>query len=151
MVLIGSISFFAIRAQTATVTGIILDENQSPLADVHVTSDQYGAFSDETGFYLLQVTSDKEISITFTHLGHKNVVLEDIILTTNETFAFSPIMKTDVIQVDGVVVTPTGERSVEGIVTFSPKIALDIPGANAGVENVLKLLPGVSSNNEDEL
>ena len=141
-------SYFAIRGQTATITGIVLDEQNTPLQDVHITSDSFGTYSDQTGFYLLQVNSDKEISITFSHLGHKNVILENIILNTNETFAFSPVMKTDVIQVDGVVVTPTGERSVEGIITFSPKTALDIPGANPGVENVLKLLPGVSSNNE---
>ena len=113
-----------------------------------MTSEQFGSFSDEAGFYLLQVTADKEITVTFSHLGHKNVVLEDIILTTNETFAFNPLMSIDVTQVAGVVVSPTGEKYVEGVVSFSPKKALDIPGANAGVENVLKLLPGVSSNNE---
>ncbi|MGI9548042.1 MAG: TonB-dependent receptor, partial [Flavobacteriaceae bacterium] len=132
----------------ATVTGIILDEENRPLSDVHITSGPFGTFSDTSGFYVLQLTSDKEISITFSHLGHKSVVVEHIILTTNETFAFNPVMKTDVIQVDGVVVTPTGERSLEGIVTLEPKTVLNIPGANAGVENVLKLLPGVSSNNE---
>ena len=138
----------AIRGQTATITGIVLDEQNMPLQDVHVTSGPFGTFSDESGFYLLQVSSDKKISITFSHLGHKSVIIEEIILNTNETFAFNPLMKTDVIQVDGVVVTPTGERNLEGIVSFSPKTALEIPGANAGVENVLKLLPGVSSNNE---
>ena len=135
-------------AQVATITGVILDESREPLPDVHVTSGPFGSYSDESGFYLLQVSSDKEITVNFSHIGHESVVLEDIILNTNETFAFNPIMKTDVIQVDGVTITPTGERSVEGIVTFPPKTALNIPGANAGVENVLKLLPGVSSNNE---
>ncbi|MEN8789313.1 MAG: TonB-dependent receptor plug domain-containing protein [Flavobacteriaceae bacterium] len=137
-----------VQGQTATITGIILDEEQKPLPDVHITSGPFGSFSDETGFYLIQVSSDKTISVRFTHVGHKSIVLENIILTTNETFSFSPVMKTKVVQVDGVVVTPTGERSIEGITTFPPKTALNIPGANPGVENVLKLLPGVSSNNE---
>ena len=97
---------------------------------------------------MLEVIADKEITIVFTHLGHKNVVLEDLILTTNETFEFNPVMKTDVIQVDGVEVTATGEKSAEGITTISAQLVRKIPGANAGVENVLKLLPGVSSNNE---
>ncbi len=140
--------FAFIFGQTATITGIILDEKNNPLPDVHITSGNFGSYSDNSGFYLLQVSSDKEISITFSHIGHQNVIIENIILTTNETFAFNPVMKTDVIQVDGVVVSPTGERSVQGITTFSPQMAIEIPGANAGVENVLKLLPGVSSNNE---
>ena len=50
-------------------------------------------------------------------------------------------MKTDVIQVDGVEVTATGEKSAEGITTISAQLVRKIPGANAGVENVLKLLP----------
>jgi len=137
-----------VQGQTATITGIILDEEQRPLPDVHITSGPFGSFSDESGFYLIQVGSDKTISVHFTHVGHKSIVLENIILTTNETFSFSPVMKTNVVQVDGVVVSPTGERSIEGITTFPPETALDIPGANPGVENVLKLLPGVSSNNE---
>ena len=137
-----------VQGQTATITGIILDEAQKPLQDVHVTSGSFGSFTDQTGFYILQVSSDKTIDIRFTHVGHKTVLLENIILTTNETFSFNAVMKTDVVQVDGVVVTPTGERSVKGITTFPPETALKIPGANPGVENVLKLLPGVSSNNE---
>ena len=97
-------------AQVATITGVILDESREPLPDVHVTSGPFGSYSDESGFYLLQVSSDKEITVNFSHIGHESVVLEDIILNTNETFAFNPIMKTDVIQVDGVTITPTGER-----------------------------------------
>jgi hypothetical protein len=89
-----------------------------------------------------------EITVTFSHLGHKNVILENLILTTNETFEFNPVMKTDIIQVDGVEVTATGEKSTEGITSISAQLVRKIPGANAGVENVLKLLPGVSSNNE---
>lgn len=148
LILFGLLFGISVCAQTATITGIILDEEQNPLENVHITTENAGTFSDKTGFYLLQITSDKEVTITFSHIGHEKVVLEQIILNTNETFAFNPIMKTDAIQVDGVVVSPTGERNVEGIVTFSPEVALTIPGANAGVENVLKLLPGVSSNNE---
>ncbi len=137
-----------VQAQTASITGIVLDEENKPLPNVNISSQESGTFSDADGFYLLEVRADSEITVTFTHLGHKNVVLEKLILTTNETYAFNPVMKTDAIQVDGVVVTPTGERSVEGIVTLAPEIVEKIPGANAGVENVLKLLPGVFSNNE---
>jgi len=139
---------FHLKAQTASIIGVVLDEGNNPLANVNITSASNGTYSDANGFYLLTVIADMQNSVTFSHLGHKNVVLEGIILTTNETYEFNPVMKTDVLQVDGVVVTPTGEKSVEGITTISPEIVRKIPGANAGVENVLKLLPGVSSNNE---
>ncbi|MGB3151942.1 MAG: TonB-dependent receptor plug domain-containing protein [Maribacter sp.] len=135
-------------AQTATITGIVLDEQNKPLSNVNISSGDNGAFSDENGFYLLQIIADKEISILFSHLGHKDVLLERLILTTNETFEFNPILRTDAIQMDGITVSATGEKKASGILSISTEDIRKIPGANAGVENILKLLPGVSSNNE---
>jgi hypothetical protein len=137
-----------LRGQKASITGVVLGVNDEPLSNVNITTKGNGTYSDSTGFYLLEVIADEEITVTFSHLGHKNVILEKLILTTNETFEFNPVMKTDIIQVDGVEVTATGEKSAEGITTISAQLVRKIPGANAGVENVLKLLPGVSSNNE---
>lgn len=137
-----------VNAQTATITGVILDEQNRPLSQVNISTVSVGTFTDENGFYILELISDIEVTVTFSHLGHENVVLEKLVLNTNETFEFNPVMKTDAIQVDGVTVTPTGEKNTEGITTISKDVIRKIPGANAGVENILKLLPGVSSNNE---
>lgn len=139
---------FSALAQKAVITGIVLDEGQRPLVNVNISTSQQGTATDETGFYLLEITADTEVTIRFTHLGHEDVVLENLILTTNETFVFNPVMKANSLQIDEVVVTPTGEKSIEGIITLSPTTIKQIPGANAGIANVLKLLPGVSSNNE---
>jgi len=134
--------------QSASITGIVLDEENKPISKVNINTLDGGTFSDENGFYLLNVTADKETTVTFSHLGLKNVIIENLILNTNEIFEFNPIMKVNVVQVDGVTVTPTGEKDVEGVTTIPPNLVRRIPGANAGVENILKLLPGVSSNNE---
>jgi len=134
--------------QSASITGVILNEQNEPVSKVNIKSDDGGTFSDENGFYFLEIISEKETSVTFSHVGLKNVVVENLILNSNEIFEFNPIMKVDAIQVDGVTVTPTGEKDVEGVTTIPPKLVRRIPGANAGVENILKLLPGVSSNNE---
>jgi len=128
---------------------VVLSEENEPLSNVNISSSSNNGTSTKAdGFYALSITSDQSITITFSHLGHKNVVLEDLLLTTNETYEFNPVMKRDTIQVDGVTVTSTGEKSVEGILVVPPNIIRKIPGANAGVENILKLLPGVASNNE---
>lgn len=148
IVLVVLFSFMMLRAQTATITGVVLDEQNIPLQSVHISSKKNGSFSDLNGFYVLQITSDTETTITFSHLGHKNVIVENLVLITGETFEFNPVMKIDVMQVDGVTVSPTGEKNVEGVTTITKDVIRKIPGANAGVENVLKLLPGVSSNNE---
>ena len=136
------------KAQTATIIGVIIDENNTILTNVNISTGKYGTYSDENGFYSLEIIADTETTITFSHLGHENVSLEKLILNTNETFEFNPIMRTDAIQIAAVTVTPEGEKNVEGVTTISKEIIQKIPGANAGVENILKLLPGVSSSNE---
>lgn len=135
-------------AQTATITGVVLDEKNIPLADVNVSSESKGTYTDKDGFYTLKVISEQKTSITFSHIGHEPVVLRNLILSSNETFEFNPVLKEGMTQVDGVTVTASGEKRVEGITTIPPEVIRRIPGANAGVENVLKLLPGVTSNNE---
>ncbi|NNK74704.1 MAG: TonB-dependent receptor plug domain-containing protein, partial [Maribacter sp.] len=137
-----------LQAQTATITGIVLDEKNKPLPQVNISSSTNGTTTDSSGFYILEVVAELENRITFSHISHKDVVLEGLILNTNETYEFNPILSTKITQIDGITVTATGEKTVDGISIISPKMIRQIPGANAGVENVLKLLPGVSSNNE---
>ena len=135
-------------AQNATITGIVLNENNQPLADVNISTEGLGTTTLSNGFYILEITADKENTITFSHIAHKDVILHNLLLTTNETFEFNPILKVDVIQMDEVSVSATGERTLENILNITPETIRKIPGANSGVETVLKLLPGVSSNNE---
>ena len=130
------------------VAGTILDENNRPIPNVNISVGSTGTTTDSNGYYLLLLIAETQLDLSFTHIAYENVVLKNLILTTNETFEFNPVMKTKITQVAGVEVTPTGEKSVEGITTVDPEIVRKIPGANAGVENILKLLPGVSFNNE---
>ena len=137
-----------LEAQTATITGVVFDENEKPLPNVHIESKNQGTFSDINGFYILEIIADQETTITFSHLGNQKLVLKDLILNTNENYEFYPILKNEAIRIAEVVVTPVGSRHAEGITTISSDIVRNIPGPNSGVENILKLLPGVSSNNE---
>ena len=137
-----------LKAQTASITGVVFDENQTPLSNVNIASNNQGTFSDANGFYILEIIADQEITITFSHLGNEKLILKDLILNTNENYEFNPVLKNEAILITEVVVTPSGNRYAEGITTISSDMARNIPGPNAGVENILKLLPGVSSNNE---
>ncbi len=137
-----------LNAQSATITGVVLDGSQQPLNNVNIRSGSLGTTTDSNGFYRLQLVAGKKVTLTFSHIGHKNVVLQHLILKSNEIFEFNPVMKTDVIQMDEVKVSPQGNKTVSGIKTINKELLLKIPAANAGVENLLKLLPGVSFNNE---
>ena len=137
-----------LKAQTATITGVVFDENQTPLPNVNIASKNQGTFSDVNGFYILEIIADQETTITFSHLGNEKLILKDLILNTNENYEFNPVLKNKAILIAEVVVTPVGSRYAKGITTISSDMVRNIPGPNAGAENILKLLPGVSSNNE---
>ncbi|WP_370636033.1 carboxypeptidase-like regulatory domain-containing protein [Flagellimonas sp. CMM7] len=113
---------FITQGQTASVAGTVLDQNSVPISNVNIVSGTLGTSTDTNGYYILQLTAETKNTITFSHLGHKNVVLENLILTTNETFEFNPVMKTDAIQVAGVDVTATGRKNIEGITTIPQRL-----------------------------
>ncbi|ASV32498.1 TonB-dependent receptor [Maribacter cobaltidurans] len=135
-------------AQTASITGIVLDGENNPLPNTEISSGTTRTFSDDTGFYLMELVSDVETTIIFSHIGYQKVILENLLLNTNETLEFNPVLKSNALQVDEVTITANGNRKPMEVLSISPEKIRKIPGANAGVENILKLLPGVTSNNE---
>ncbi len=134
-------------SQTATIRGIILDENNKPVANVNIKADNKGTESNNNGFYILEIPANKAVSIEFTHLSHKKVV-SIFNLKNAEDYEFNPVMSTSVEQIATVVVTNKRQRDIEGVITLKPETIRKIPGANAGVENLLLTLPGVNNNNE---
>ncbi|MBC6997876.1 carboxypeptidase-like regulatory domain-containing protein [Cytophaga sp. FL35] len=135
-------------AQKANLTGIVTNELEEPLSDVSVHVGNQGTVTDPNGFYILEVPADRSIIVEFSHVGYKSAQLNELILNTNETFEFNPVLKENITQISEVTVSSLGRKKIEGITTISPEVIRKIPGANAGVENLLKLLPGVTSNNE---
>lgn len=134
-------------AQQATLRGIVLDENNIPLGGANVIIDGGGTLTNLNGFYLLEIPANQEVTVTFSHVGQKSVKVT-FNLETNEDFEFNPVLKTDVEQIETVVLTGRDNRSAQTIISISPETIRKIPGANAGVENLLKTLPGVSGTNE---
>jgi hypothetical protein len=134
-------------AQTARVKGIILDENNTPVANVNVVADDKTTSTNENGFYQLTVPANQEIMLVFTHTSLKKSVVK-MTLKPNEDFEFNTVLTVNAEQLSGVVVSTGTRKRVEGITVIAPDVIRKIPGANAGVENIIKTLPGVYSNNE---
>ncbi len=141
--------FFAtvVFAQKATVRGVILDENNTPLPGVNVSYDDTGTISDLNGYYLLEIPSNQEVTVTFSYVGHKNAKLR-FNLSPNEDYELNPVLKIDVEQIPEVVISGRENKRIEGLVNIQPEVIRKMVGANAGVENLLKSLPGVSGNDE---
>jgi CarboxypepD_reg-like domain/TonB-dependent Receptor Plug Domain len=136
-------------AQNATIKGVILDENNVPIPAVNVSiGNDKGTQTNFDGYYMLEVPSNQEVVVTFSHVSHKNATITIPSLAPNEDFELNPVLKVDVEQIAQVVVSVNKRKRIEGLTTISPETIRKIPGANAGVENLLKSLPGVVSNNE---
>lgn len=135
-----------IFAQTATLRGIIFDEQDNVVPGATVSYDDKGTLSDDNGVYVLEIPANREVVVTFSYLGLKDVVLK-VTLGPNEDYEVNPQMKTD-IETIGVVIDVKRRKRIEGIQTISPELARKLVGVNAGVENVLTSLPGVSSYDE---
>jgi len=134
-------------AQVATVKGVILDENNVPVQGVNISYDGGGTDTNFDGYYFLEIPANQSTVISFSHINHASVKIT-LTLSTNEDFEFNPVMSIDVEQIGEVIISRRKRKQIEGITTISPEVIRKIPGANAGVENLLKTLPGVSGNNE---
>lgn len=134
-------------AQTGVIRGIVLDENFEPVPNASITQGSKGTESNINGFYELEVEANREIKLTVSHIGFKNVILYAH-LNPGEILEFHPVLSTRIEQIGEVVLNPEIRTHIRGITTIDPEAIRRIPGANPGVENLLKTLPGVNSNNE---
>lgn len=136
-----------ISAQTARIKGVILDKNNQPVENVNVFCLNLTTRSNENGFYDLKVPANQKVILFFTHISLKKITVS-FIFNSNEQKEFNPVMSDREEQMGEVIVTANNKKSIQGITTIEPEMIRKIPGANAGIENILKTLPGVNSNNE---
>lgn len=138
---------FTVSAQSARVKGIVLDNENHPVADVNITAGDKSTKSDAKGHFQMFVPSNKKVALIFTHISLKMITLT-VNLKPYETFVFNPVMNNSEEQMGEVFVSSKNKKRVQGITVIEQSTIKKLPGANAGIENVLKTLPGVNSNNE---
>jgi hypothetical protein len=138
---------FSSSAQSARIKGIILDKNNQPVENVNVLCLGKITQSNINGFFDLVVPANRKLVVIFTHISLKKATVS-IVLKSNEDYEFNLIMSDYQEQMGEVIVTAKNRKRVQGITTIEPEVIRKIPGANAGIENILKTLPGVNSNNE---
>ena len=141
-VFITSFSF----AQKARIKGIVLDENKQPIENVSVNSPTSNTVTNKNGFYELEIDANKEITITYFNATFKKSTYK-VKLKPNEDFEWNPILGTFTETIEAVVITGKN-RKINGATAVSPALLRRIPGANNSIENIIKTLPGVYSNNE---
>ena len=134
-------------SQSSRVKGVILDKNNNPIENVTISCNGFGSKSNENGFYSITVPSNQKIFVGFSHISLKKATVS-VTLKPNEEYEFNLVMSDQEEQMGEVVIMVNNKKRVQGITVLEPELIRKIPGANAGVENILKSLPGVNSNNE---
>lgn len=134
-------------SQTATLKGIILDDAHVPIANVNIQSGNLGTVSNSNGFYELKIPIHTTVTVQFSHLSYKRVVAQ-FHLKNGQEVEFNPVMNLNIEQIATVVIHSSQRQSVDGITTIAPAVLRTIKGAQPGVENILKTLPGVNISNE---
>ena len=136
-----------IVGQTSTIKGIILNDQNQPVQGANITSSNDGTTTNFNGFYILKIPAKKDIKIRISHINYKFIEVS-FNLKIGEEFEFNPVLKESYEQIETVVISGSKRKNLEGITTISPQIIRSVKGAQPGVENLLKTLPGVNITNE---
>jgi hypothetical protein len=141
--LISIVSF----AQTSIVKGVISDSSNRPVSGVNVSFNSFNVDSNQNGFYSISIPSNQKVVLVFTHVSLKKATVT-VSLKTNEAYEFNLVMNEQTEQMGEIIVNSSSKKQVQGLISIDPVTIRKIPGANAGVENILRTFAGVNSNNE---
>ncbi|HUH26174.1 MAG TPA: carboxypeptidase regulatory-like domain-containing protein [Flavobacterium sp.] len=134
-------------AQTAQIKGVVLSAADKPLENASVQVNNKEVFTNINGFYFIEVEANQSLSIHFYAEGYQPVTYYEQ-LKENQSFELNIRLNDTSEQLKEIVIDKDLKKRFEGTTIISPDVIRRIPGANAGVENILKTLPGVYSNNE---
>lgn len=142
--LIGLVSF----GQTATISGIIKDEDGISIPDIQIAIIEDASIStssDINGHYTLTVPSDKDITVSIYNISY-NQINQKFKLKPDEKITFSPKLTTkNIISEVNVVFEKNRNQEISRI---DPKNIFFIPSPTGNIEDIIKTQIGVSSNNE---
>ena len=133
-------------AQTAKVTGVVLDENKNPVEGVNVSYQSKSAVTNNNGFYVIEIPANKKVVLVYTHVALKSITAT-FLLNSDEIVEYYPMMNGNNEQLEDVIIT-NNKRRFQSIISVDPEIVRRIPSLSGGVEGVIKTLPGVNSNTE---
>ena len=132
-------------SQNTVIKGVISDDFGEAVENVIVRGVDFErqTISDVHGHYSISVPANRDVKLYFQHLSHQDTLVT-IHVTTKEMH-YNLVMRT------------TGERlqavniqgnTTTGYVQVNPKLTFQLPSPTGGMESLIKMLPGTSSNNE---
>ena len=138
-------------SQKSYIKGVVLDINNNPIENVNITSTskevKNGVTTNINGFYSIEIDALEDVHIIYSHVNYKNISYK-INLKINEVYEFYPVMDQNIEQIEEIILNSNQRKKLKSIVNINPQIIRTIKGAQPGIENLLKTLPGVNISNE---
>ncbi len=131
------------------LTGTIINREKQPMAGATVTVNQtkIATSTNAKGTFYLQIPTDKSITITVTHIGYQPYS-QNIFIGNKNSKTLNITLITQPQHISEVVVhSNKNSRTKNTVVNVKNMERLPTVGAGA-VEQLIKTLPGVASNNE---
>ncbi len=134
--------------QFGMIRGSITDEkgNKLEMVNVSIQGLTGGYTSDSKGNYELQIPADTSITVAYSFIGYQPH-LRNFKLKAGEKRQFDIVMKSVATDLPVSEVRDQRLRSTT-MNKLNPKQAQLLPSISGGIEDLVKTLPGVSSNNE---
>lgn len=133
--------------QEAQIKGIIKNNRGEAVKDVSVKYNETGTTTDQNGFYTLKLPAEKEVEISFSHVGYQNQT-KILTLSTNSVEQLDIILDDKVENLEEIEIISHKDEA-EGITKVKVETIKNLPSANSGIESTIKTLAlGASSDNE---
>lgn len=135
------------QRKNASVSGRVLDDNETPLAGVSVVilGKTTGVLTNDSGRFSLQVPADKAFALVFTYTGYQSEQ-RNFYLNANEAEQIVVRLEKGIKELQEVTIRDDRIRTEASAIRINPKNALLLPSATGGIEALIKIFVG--SNNE---
>ncbi len=139
--------FFSLAQKTASVSGVVLNEDDRPVVGVNIVLLGKGLISttNDSGFFQITVPSNKSIALVFSFAG-LSTVQKNMYLQQGESESITVKMKPFSGELEEVTVKDQRDRREVGRVTIDPTKTEVNPAPITGIEQLIKIFVG--SNNE---
>lgn len=131
----------------ATVQGIVLNEEDKPLAgvSVQVLNSGRGVVTNDSGRFVMGLDAGKPVGLVFSFTGYR-AVQRNFYLSAGEEEKVTVKMERAVGTLKEVTVTDSKDREQSGLINVDPTRALVNPSPLGNIESLIKVFVG--SNNE---
>ena len=134
-------------SQNIIIRGTITNNFNESLGNVSLKYNTTGTITNNTGQYTLPINRNGDITITISHINYISQIL-NLKISDNDSVIVKNIILKKKLNILSNIQLNSEQYRFKGVTKIDPKTLTNLPNTSGGIESVIKLLPGISSNNE---